>query len=314
MDYPSLKGKTVIITGASGFVGGHLTKRLTALGATVVGMSRNRGSGIDVTDRESVALLFQKKPSVVFHLAGEALVEKGQEAPYETFRTNVMGTLNVLELSRLAGVLRIVITSTAHVYGAGEPPFYEDSPPKPSRPYETSKTVTDLLAQSYADSFSLPVVIPRFVNIFGPGDINFTRLIPKTLKHILAGTPIPVWGGSAKREYLYIDDAVEAYLMLATMSEAKLEKNRIFNFGAGKPVAVEDLIRRICKLAGLPVKIQRTREGREGEILEQFVTWEKARRVLGWKPRVSLDQGLLRTIAWYKEHLTSLPEHGEIRE
>lgn len=302
MDYEALKGKTVLVTGAGGFVGGHLARRLTSLGAIVVGLSRKHAHGIDVTDRDALGPIIQKKPRVIFHLAGEALVEKGQEAPYDTFRTNVLGTLNILELARLAGIPRVVIGSTAHVYGVGVPPFHEDSPPRPSRPYETSKTVTDLLAQSYADSFSLPVVIPRFVNIYGPGDTNFTRLIPKTLKYILTGRPVPIWGGSAKREYLYIDDAVEAYILLATISEATVEKNRIFNFGAGKPVAVEEIIRRIGKLAGIAVKIQRLSKGREGEILEQYVSWEKATRVLGWKPRVSLDEGLARTISWWREH------------
>ncbi len=305
MEYQSLKGKTVLVTGASGFVGSHLARKLTSLGAVVVGASRSNPHGIDVTNRETLASLIQKKPSVIFHLAGEALVEKGQESPYDTFRTNVMGTLNVLELSRVYGIPRVIIASTAHVYGEGRPPFHEDSPPRPSRPYETSKAATDIIAQSYADSFNLPVVIPRFVNIYGPGDTNLTRLIPKTLTYLFSGKPVPMWGGTAKREYLYIDDAVEAYCMLAVMSEDKLEKNRIFNFGAGRPVAVVDVIRRIGKLAGLPVQIRRAKEGREDEILEQYVSWEKARQALGWEPRVSLDDGLMRTIAWYRQHVTS---------
>ena len=305
MDYSALKGKTVLVTGASGFVGSHLARRLTALGATVIGVSRNHVYGIDVTDRASLAPIIQKKPSVVFHLAGEALVENGQEAPYETFRTNVLGTLNVLELSRVYHIPRIIIASTAQVYGQGKPPLGEDDPPRPSRPYETSKTATDLLAQSYADSFHLPVVIPRFVNIYGPGDTNFSRLIPKTLKYILAGNPVLIWGGKAKREYLYIDDAVEAYLLLATMQEDKLEKNRIFNFGAGNPMAVMELIRRIGTLIGTPIRIKHVKEEREGEIPQQYVSWEKAKRALGWKPRVSLEEGLTRSIRWYRAYFLS---------
>ena len=297
------RNKQVIVTGTSGFVGGHLTSKLISLGATVVGVSRSHGSSIDVTNRESLAPLFQKRPSAVFHLAGEALVEKGQEAPYDTFRTNLMGTLNILELSRVHHIPRLIIASTAHVYGEGHPPFHEDDPPRPSRPYETSKTATDLLAQSYADSFNLPVVIPRFVNIYGPGDTNFTRLIPKTLQYMLQKKPVPMWGGKAKREYLYIDDAVEAYLMMATLSDAKLERNRIFNFGAGKPITVQALIKTIGKLVDEDIAIVREKEERIGEIIDQYVSWEKASRVLAWKPRVSLDEGLRRTIAWYKEYL-----------
>lgn len=297
------RNKQVIVTGASGFVGGHLTSKLTSLGATVAGVLRNHTHGVDVTNRDSLVPLFEKKPRVVFHLAGEALVEKGQEAPYDTFRTNVMGTLNVLELSRVYQIPRIIIASTAHVYGEGHSPFREDDPPRPSRPYETSKTATDLLAQSYADSFNLPVVIPRFVNIYGPGDTNFTRLIPKTLRYVLQKKPVPMWGGKAKREYLYIDDAVGAYLMLGAISDTKLERNRIFNFGAGTPVAVRDIIKTIGKLMGERIEFVRIKEDREGEITDQYVSWEKATRVFGWKPKVSLNEGLRRTIAWYREYL-----------
>lgn len=297
------RGSRTLVTGASGFVGSHLVQKLTALGASVMAVSRNSGGGVDVTSKGELVPLFKRRPQVVYHLAGEALVERGQEAPYETFRTNVVGTLNVLELSRIHKIPRIMIASTAHVYGAGKPPFHEDDPPRPSRPYETSKTATDLLAQSYADSFHLPVVIPRFVNIYGPGDMNFSRLIPKTIKHLLTGKPMPLWGGAAKREYLYIDDAIEAYCMLAVLSEDKLEKNRIFNFGTGRPIAVKELIRRLTSIAGVPLRIKHTKEGREDEIGEQYVSWDKARRVLGWMPRVGLDEGLTRTIEWYAKAL-----------
>lgn len=292
------------MTGAGGFVGSHLKETLASSGANVMTVAR-KDDGVDIARREMLAPLFEKNPSVVFHLAGEALVERGQEAPYETFRTNVMGTLNVLELSRLARVQRIIVASTAHVYGVGKPPFTEDDPSRPSRPYETSKTATDLLAQSYADSFHLPVVIPRFVNIYGPGDTNSTRLIPKTITHILAGKPVPMWGGTAKREYLYIDDAVEAYFLLATMSEDKLEKNRIFNFGAGKPIAVRNLIETIGKIAGVEIEIVKEKVEREGEITDQYVSWEKASRVLGWKSSIPLTEGLTRTVAWYRNHVIS---------
>lgn len=300
------KDKRVIVTGVNGFVGGHLMRRLRLLGANVVGVSRSNDSSVDVVDRKVLEDFFIKKPSVVFHLAGESLVEKGQEVPYETFQTNVMGTLNVLELSRIYHIPRIIIASTAHVYGAGQPPFIEDDPPRPSRPYETSKTATDLLAQSYADSFNLSVLIPRFVNIYGPGDTNFTRLIPKTLQYVFDGKSFPLWGGDARREYLYIDDAIAAYLLLGEISNAHFERNRIFNFGAGKPIAVCDLVKMIGKLADTPICIKREKNLREGEIADQYVSWEKASRVLGWRPHVSLSEGLARTITWYKDYFSSI--------
>lgn len=293
--------KKVLITGAGGFIGSHLKRRFEDLGANTLTVTRSADS-IDITRREMLEPLFEENPALVVHLAGEAIVERGQQDPYETFRTNVLGSLNVLELSRVHHIDRMIIASTAHVYGSGQPPFAEDDPPRPSRPYETSKTTTDLLAQSYADSFSLPVIIPRFVNIYGPGDTNMTRLIPKTIRHVLRGESVPLWGGEAKREYLYIDDAIDAYLMLAQMPQENLEKNRIFNFGAGRPVTVTELVRRIGRLAEHPARITYIRKAREGEINEQYVSWEKAKSVLGWKPRVSLDEGLKRTIMWYREH------------
>lgn len=294
----------ILITGAGGFVGSHLAKKLSELGAEVVSMIRRDG-GVDVAKRDALEPFFHNKPSVVFHLAGEAVVERGQESPYDTFRTNVLGTLNVLELSRIYAIPKIIIASTAQVYGEGTPPFREDDPPRPSRPYETSKTATDLLAQSYADSFHLGVLIPRFANIYGPGDTNLTRLIPKVLEHILKGKPIPVWGGTAKREYLYIDDAIDAYLMLGAISDVKLERNRIFNFGSGNPIAVWDLIKTIGKIAGAKIKIIKEKDVREGEITDQYVSWEKSKRMLGWNPRVTVNEGLEHTVAWYKKYFIS---------
>lgn len=296
--------KHILITGAGGFVGSHLANKLGKLGAEVVSMIR-REDGVDVIDRDALEAFFESKPSVVFHLAGEAVVERGQEVPYDTFRANVLGTLNILELSRMYAIPKIIIASTAQVYGEGNPPFREDDPPRPSRPYETSKTATDLLAQSYADSFHLGVLIPRFANIYGPGDTNFTRLIPKVLEYILKGKPIPVWGGTARREYLYIDDAIDAYLMLGAISDVKLERNRIFNFGSGNPISVRDLIKTIGKIAGAEIKIIREKDVREGEITDQYVSWEKSKRMLGWNPRVTLNEGLERAVAWYKNYFSS---------
>lgn len=294
--------KRILVTGAGGFVGTHLVQTLHSLGVKVMPIIRKNGK-YDISDRQMLESFFEKKPDVIYHLAGESLVEKGQSAPYDTFRTNFIGTLNVLELSRIYRISRVVIASTAHVYGEGQPPFHEDDPPRPSRPYETSKTTTDLLAQSYADSFNLGVVIGRFANIYGPGDTNFTRLIPKILRFALQKKPVPIWGGEAKREYLYIDDAIEAYLMLGTISDAQLERNRIFNFGVGSPVAVRDMINTIGKLIGEKIEIVKIPKDREGEITDQYVSWEKANRMLGWKPKVFLDEGLSRAIAWYRDYL-----------
>ena len=297
--------KSVLITGSSGFIGTYLRSRLTEAGADVVGISRRPASPqelkVDLTNYSSVENIFAKyHPSVCFHLAGASIVEVGQREPYKTFHNNLTSSLNILELCRQFGVSRLVLASTVHVYGDASTPYKEDEPARPSRPYETSKTAVDLIAQSYADSFQLPVVIGRFVNIYGPGDLNFSRVIPKTIQSILQGRRPTMWGGNSQREYLYIDDAIDAYVRLAQLSDAKVERNRIYNFGTGKPVSVSRLMRQIITLSGSAVSIRQTAGGRPEELTKQLASFEKARRVFGWRPRTSLAVGLAQTLSWYK--------------
>lgn len=306
MKYEILKGKNILITGITGFVGQHLGKKLQELGAHVYGITRNlsdkshiKGDIVDYGFLEDV--IKNKKIDICFHLAGEALVETGQENPYRTFHTNLLGTLNVLELGRKYNLEKIIVASTSHVYGDNKVPYFEKYPPRPSRPYETSKTVTDLIAQSYADTFSLPVLIPRFVNIYGPGDTNFTRLIPKTIQTILSDSSPTMWGGDTIRQYLYIDDAIQAYLDLATADISFIGKNRIFNFGSPDKISVKSLIELIIKFSDKNVAIEIIKDGREAEIRSQYLSWHKARKLLHWYPKTTLEKGLQKTIAWYKE-------------
>lgn len=308
------KGKRVLVTGAGGFLGTALTTKLEEQGAIVVAVSRSaRRPGItarDVTSKRQLEVFFSPQNLFAcFHLAGEALVEQGKESPYTTFKNNILGTLNVLELSKKYHIARIVISSTVHVYGDATPPTTEDVPPRPSRPYETSKTCADLIAQSYADSFHLPVLIPRFVNIYGPGDTNFSRLIPKTIRSVLLGQQPSLWGGSAKRDFLFVDDAVRAFMLLAQVGDSTIEKNRIFNFGSGNVITIRDLMLTIIRLARVRTKIAIDGKGREQEIAEQYVTWEKAKKILGWEPTTQLEEGLVRTIAWYKRYANLASAH-----
>ncbi len=303
-----LKEKNILVTGARGFVGSNLIKKLTAMGANVYGLSHSsRGKNIlkgDILDFEKISkIVKEKKISICFHLAGEALVEAGQEKPYDTFMVNMQGTLNILEIGRIYDLERIIIASSSHVYGKNKVPYFESYTPRPSRPYETSKACTDLIAKSYADTFNLPVLIPRFVNIYGPGDLNFDRLIPKTIRNILKGFSPTMWGGEAVRDYLYIDDAVKAYISLAMVDIEKVGDNRIFNFGSNNTISVKNLIYKIIDLSGTHIKIEKTVERREAEIKSQYVSSKKAVRLLNWTPEISLDEGLKRTIAWYREFL-----------
>src|SRR5258708_3414521 len=247
------KNKNILITGITGFIGSHLAGKLESLSANVYGISHSvEGKNIfkiNITDYSAVDEIIKKnKITICFHLAAESLVEAGQTNPYQTFKVNTLGTLNMLEIARKNNIEKLIIASTAHVYGNNKVPFRETYQPRPSRPYETSKTCTDLLAQSYADTFNLPVLIPRFINIYGPGDLNFDRLIPKTVMSILQGESPRMWGGSATRDYLFIEDAIIAYLCLASVDIKKVGKNRIFNFGNNNVISVKDLMQKIIDM------------------------------------------------------------------
>lgn len=302
-----LKGKNILITGVTGFIGSHLAKRLQEEGATVFGISRHGGSEgsitADILDLVSLDKIIQgHNISICFHLAGEALVESGQKDPYGVFRTNIQGTLNVLECARKYSLERLIIASSSHVYGKNKVPYYEGYTPRPTRPYETSKTCTDLIAQSYAESFALPIFIARFVNIYGPGDMNFNRIIPRTIKSIITGETISMWGGQAVRDYLFIDDAVEAYINLGKVSTEKVKKNKIFNFGSGNMITVEQLVKKIIQISKTNRTIEKIPDERGSEITSQYVSWNKARTILKWMPKVSLDEGLQRALAWYIDY------------
>jgi len=301
-----LQSKNILITGISGFVGQHLEKKLIENGANVYGISRGANKKYingDITDYAFLRNIIKNKNiQICFHLAGEALVETGQSNPYKTFHTNLLGTLNVLELARKYKLEKVIIASTSHVYGDNKVPYFEKYAARPSRPYETSKTCTDLIAQSYAETFLVPVLIPRFVNIYGPGDINFSRLIPKTIRNIFLNNALTMWGGDSIRQYLYIDDAVDAYLALAVLDMSSVGKNRIFNFGSFDKISVRQLVEKVIKISGKNAQIKTIDDEREAEIKEQYVSWYKARKLLKWVPKTSLEKGLLKTVRWFAEY------------
>ncbi len=307
MDKKYFKNKNILITGITGFIGSHLSKRLEIFGANVYGISHSKEGEnifkINVTEYSTLdEIIKKKKIDICFHLAAESLVESGQADPYQTFKVNTLGTLNILEIARKNNIKKLIIASTAHVYGNNKLPFREIYQPKPSRPYETSKTCTDLVAQSYADTFNLPVLIPRFINIYGPEDLNFNRLIPKTIKSILDDEAPVMWGGGATRDYLYIDDAIHAYLCLAEINMEKVGENRIFNFGSNNIISVKDLMQKLIDISGKNLKIQKIEDGRENEIKKQYVSWTKAKRILHWQPSTDLNEGLRNTLSWYQSY------------
>lgn len=307
MQITSWANKRILITGSGGFIGGHLLKYFEKRQARVLGVIRGKKPSdhevsVNLTDKKKFFYVVDTfKPDALFHLASEALVEIGQSHPYETFHNNIVSTLNILEAGRTFKVPRIIIASTVHVYGRSPMPYTEDEPARPSRPYETSKTAADLIAQSYADNYDLPVLIPRFVNIYGPGDSNLARIIPKTIQSVVRNEQPVLWGGGAKRDYLYIDDALRAYDLLGKISDRQIDRNRIYNFATGKPVTARKLMEMIIALSDKPNSVKRVPEGRINELDRQVVDWSKAKRLLGWSPEVDLIEGLTQTLAWFRQ-------------
>lgn len=311
---PFWQGKPVLVTGASGFVGSHLANQLLVKKSKVITLSQKGAKHSaqiineigSVENFENLNKIIKKhKIELIFHLAAQPIVEIGQANPIKTFEVNIRGTWNVLESARENNIQKVIIASTVHVYGDNpKVPFKEKYFPQPSRPYETSKACADLLAQSFADTYNLPVEIPRFVNIYGPGDFNFSRLIPKVIKSILSGQQPEVWDIGSVRDFLYIDDAINAYLLLAQKHLDNGKRLRVFNFGTGKPIQIYDLVKKIIQLTKreIEVKMENPPEERFNEIKKQFVSIAKAKRELGWQPLVDLEEGLSKTIKWYQEN------------
>ncbi len=307
------ENKKVLITGASGFIGSHLAKKVVSQKSKVVTLSPHattiEGTIPKIGSVENFELLNnlikKEQIQIIFHLAAQPIVEVGQTNPINTFEVNIKGTWNILEAARENNIQKIIVASTVHVYGDNpDLPYKEEYFPQPSRPYETSKACADLLAQSFADTYDLPVEIPRFVNIYGPGDLNFTRLIPKVIKTVLKGENPHVWDIGSVRDFLYIDDAIDAYLTLAQKQVDNKKRLRVVNFGAGKPIKVYDLVLKIINLIdkNMKIKTEATPDSRFNEIKQQYVSIEKAKKELNWEPKINLDEGLEKTIEWYKNN------------
>lgn len=298
----------VLITGATGFIGAHVLRHLQEQGWKVSGTSRKATQKanmfpIDVTDYAVLSKFVQKNDIThCIHLAGESLVESGQSHPYETFQSNITGALNVLECARKHGVEKTIIVSSSHVYGKQVAPCSEEDIPLPSRPYETSKLATDIIAQSYATTYDMDVLIPRFVNVYGPGDRNMTRLVPTVFTTLLKGENPNIWGGTAVRDYLYIDDVLNAFDVLLS---TRLPKGTqpIINFGSGTHSTVNSVVKKMVEIARPGAHIEYENESaRTNEITRQYVKSDKARELLGWEAKTELDTGLRLAYTWYSEY------------
>ncbi len=336
MTTTSFASRTVLVTGATGFVGTRLVSRLLDLGANVVCFVRDDDPASalhrsDAIDRVSIingrletfehvkTAIVEREPDVIVHLGAQAIVKAGRIDPLGTFESNIRGTYHVLEACRLYGssVKSLVIASSDKAYGECETlPYTEDTPLAARNPYDVSKSCADLLAQSYAATYNLPIAIARCGNIFGPGDLHWSRLVPGTIRSLLRGeSPMIRSDGTLVRDYLYVEDAVDAYIALATWAEVAVPSDhphRAFNFSGDNALSVMEmtaLIQRACNRQDLEPTIL---DQAQGEISEQELDWSRARTTLKWQPRHELVVALHDTVLWYKrylkqEHVASVP-------
>ncbi len=328
------RDRPVLVTGATGLVGGWLVRRLLELRAGVVCLVRDwvpqselvrsglleRAATVrgDVRDQALLErVLGEYEIDTVIHLAAQTIVGIANRNPVSTFETNIGGTWCLLEAARRCPTTRqIVLASSDKAYGdSPELPYDEETPLRGRHPYDVSKSCADLLAAAYAKTFASPVAVTRCGNFFGAGDLNWNRLVPGTIRSVLRGErPIIRSDGNYVRDYLYVEDGVEAYLLLAEAlaADPKL-RGEAFNFSTEERLTALELVLKIESLMGARLEPDIRNEARD-EIREQMLNSAKARRRLGWRPAFTLEEGLERTIAWYRVHLAEpAQERGEGR-
>ena len=325
--HPFWLDRPVFVTGCAGFLGSWLTIALVEAGATVVGLIRDevsfsnlRRSGYqeritvvrgDVTDYVFVErVLNEYEIDTVFHLAAQTIVTIANRAPLSTFESNVKGTWTVLEAARRSPkVTRVAIASSDKAYGAHEKlPYTEDAPLLGCHPYDVSKACADLIARAYAATYDLPVAVTRCANLYGGGDLNWSRIVPGTMRSVIRGErPIVRSDGTPLRDYLYVKDAVHAYLTLAEHLDKPEVRGEAFNFGMDAPKSVLEMIQAIIAVSDRPELEPVVLGEAPNEIQAQYLDSSKARRVLDWTPRYSLEEGLRETMEWYREFLDNHP-------
>ncbi len=324
------KGKRVFVTGATGILGLNLVNRLVNLDAEVIALVRDwvpkaRILGIWLQDSGKVAIvrggledydciartLAEYEVECIFHLGAQTIVNVGNRSPLTTFKANIEGTWNLLESARVLNTYTndikcICIASSDKAYGTSKKlPYTEDMPLKGEHPYDVSKSCTDLITQSYASTYQLPTCIARMGNIYGPGDLNFNRIVPGTIKSLIEGKrPLIRSDGKPIREYFFVEDAVDAYLVMAETIEKKKFYGDAFNFSSGEKICVLDMVRRITSQYGSNLEPEIMNVSKN-EITDQYLSIEKAKKILEWAPKYPVDEGLKLTIPWYKEMMVA---------
>ncbi len=314
-----LKQSNILVTGATGFIGSHLVEELLKHNSgNIICTYRSQNPrsyfnsqklfekvtlvNCDVKDFKKVFDIITKyNIDIVFHFAAQAIVGTAYKNPLEALETNIMGTANILEACRLKGELKsIVIVSSDKAYGKSmELPYKETSPLKGDHPYDVSKSSADLITQTYFKTYGLPVVVSRFSNVFGEGDLNFSRLIPGVLESIIKKQEFLIRSnGGMVREYTYVKDIVEGCIKLAQKTESIMGES--FNFGSKNIFSVMEVIEKIQET--LSEKVNYTILNiAKNEIPQQYLDWTKANARLDWSPKTSFEEGIKKTFNWYKD-------------
>lgn len=316
----------ILVTGATGLIGSWLVTRLVEMGANVVVLIRdwdpqsglirsgvvNRTSVVSGSLEEYASLeraINEYEIDTVFHLGAQTIVGTALRSPLPTFEANIRGTYNLLEACRVHRnlVQRIVVASSDKAYGEAEVlPYTEGMGLSAEHPYDVSKACSDLVAMTYAHTYALPVAVARCGNVYGGGDLNWSRIVPGTIRNVLRNEP-PILRSNGRyiRDYIYVIDVVNAYLLLASRAAENGVRAEAFNFSTGVPVTVLEIVHQILRLMDRPDLDPVILNQAEAEIQAQYLDAGKARHRLGWTPNYDLQSGLTETIAWYRDFLTA---------
>jgi CDP-glucose 4,6-dehydratase len=320
------KDRNILVTGATGLLGSWLTRALVEDGAAVTILQRDTvpqselaRSGTlarvnvvhgDLEDYFTVLRAINEyEVESVFHLGAQTIVGTSARSVLSTFESNIKGTWTVLEAARACAkfVRRVVVASSDKAYGSHpQLPYTEEAPLQGRFPYDASKSCADLLALSYYETYRLPVGITRCGNLYGGGDLNFSRIVPGTIRSVLAGQrPVIRSDGKYVRDYFYVEDAVEAYLHFAEQLDREDLHGQAFNFGTETPVTVLAMVEDILKVMDALELRPEIRNEASHEIREQYLDCTKARTMLGWRSRFPLSMGIERTVEWYRGFLAA---------
>jgi len=307
-----LESKNIIVTGGAGFIGSHIVTALIQKNHNVIvidNLSSGKRENInpkakfyeaDVRDKKISEIFEKENPKIVFHFAAQPLVDEAYKNPFLTIETNVMGTVNILEICRKRGNLEtIVVVSSDKAYGKSkELPYKERSPLRGDHPYDASKSSADLIAQAYFSTYNLPVVITRFSNVYGPGDLNFSRIIPGVIEAVSKNKQFLIRSdGKMIREYIYVKDIADGCVKL--IENRKKVLGQAFNFGSKNIFNVVDVVNKIDGVLGTKTDYKILNISKN-EIPEQYLDWTKAKETLNWQPETTFENGIKETFEWIK--------------